>query len=311
MKAVRKGNALCLYPEGQQTWDGTTLPLIDTTAKLLKLLKVPVIRVLSKGAFSARPRWSLTRRKGRVTLNFKLILKSEDLKKYSVAEIQDIMDRELAYNEWDWLKTQKRLYNNTFGCKNMEKVLYMCPHCGTLSKMKSFCNYFYCTECGYCVRYTNSGLFVSRKHVPYFSDIHSWNVWQRRQLRLFLTGKTENLSEKNAGIPLLQNNASAWTGYRINPMKKYARGRICLYADRLQFNVDNDIKQPLVFSFTEIEGISFMRSYFEFYAGHTLYRFKFLTSAASSLKWTTAISIMSDIYSKKNVCSAEKTAEAR
>ncbi|MFW5812371.1 MAG: lysophospholipid acyltransferase family protein, partial [Alkalispirochaetaceae bacterium] len=46
-----------VFPEGQTSWDGHTLPLIPSTAKLIKSLKVPVVIARIEGAYFARPRW--------------------------------------------------------------------------------------------------------------------------------------------------------------------------------------------------------------------------------------------------------------
>ena len=62
---VKKGYPLCIYPEGGRNWDGETLPIIKSIAKLVKLLNVPLVSVVSKGNYLAYPRWADKRRKSR------------------------------------------------------------------------------------------------------------------------------------------------------------------------------------------------------------------------------------------------------
>ena len=49
----RQKGIIGLFPEGAQSWNGSTLPLVPSTAKLLKLLKVPVVQVLIRGVPAA------------------------------------------------------------------------------------------------------------------------------------------------------------------------------------------------------------------------------------------------------------------
>ena len=76
----RRGGVVGIFPEGQQSWDGTTLPLVPSTAKLLKLLKVPVLAAVIKGGYSSLPRWTGARRRGRMEVEFKLLFGPEELK---------------------------------------------------------------------------------------------------------------------------------------------------------------------------------------------------------------------------------------
>lgn len=288
INVIKAGSPLCIYPEAEQTWDGASLPIAEGTGKLVKFLKLPVIQVKTMGSFSMRPRWAPNKRKGRVSMEFSLMLTAEQVKSMSAEEIQKLVEEKNEYNEWDWMKKTRRQYNNTSGgCRSMEKAIYTCPSCKTMGKMKGIFNFIYCKECGYRVRYSNYGTFVSKKFPVYFSDMHKWNVWQTKELKNLIDKKVKDANGKP--IFIMENRAKVSTGYRVNPMKKYGSGYVRLYTDRVEFDVDNDRRPPIIFKFSEIQGISFMRAYFEFYSEHTLYRFKFLTQRASSLKWVTAI----------------------
>jgi 1-acyl-sn-glycerol-3-phosphate acyltransferase len=70
IRLVKTGFPLVIYPEGGRNWDGETLPAIQSTAKLVKHLKVPLITVVSKGNYIAWPRWADRRRKSPITVHF-------------------------------------------------------------------------------------------------------------------------------------------------------------------------------------------------------------------------------------------------
>jgi 1-acyl-sn-glycerol-3-phosphate acyltransferase len=292
MAVIRRGDALCLYPEGMQTWDGATLPLNPTTARLLKLLKVPVIRVISHGAFSTCPRWSRNRRQGRVTLNFKQILTAEDVRAMPVNTIQEVIQRELSYNEWDWLSRSHRYFNNFFGAHGMEKVLYGCPSCGSIGSIRGSLNLVRCGKCGLIARFNNKGRFINShvRNLP--ENLHEWNIRQRERLTAIMTKAVHRANSGNE--PVLFNNVLAYTGYRVAPMKRHARGALRLYPDRLAFTPTDTRREAFEFPIESVEGIAFLRRHIEFYFDHTLYRFRFLSKYGSSLKWSDAIAILKD-----------------
>lgn len=298
MSVIKRGDVLCLYPEGMQTWDGCTLPINPNTARLIKLLKVPVIRVISYGAFSTCPRWSRNRRQGRVTLDFKLILSGDEIKKMNAESIDTVIERELSYNEWDWLAHSHRYYNNFFGAHGMERVLYYCPSCGAMGTIRSACNIVRCKECSFYARFTNKGRFVSSRYPTTPENLQAWNKFQRSKLASEILS-TEGFAPAYE-MPIFVNNVVAFTGYRINPMKRQGEGTLTLYRDRAVFKPINPKKPPFIFPVEHIEGISFLRRHIEFYVDKTLYRFKFLSKYGSSLKWNDAIGILKETRLSEN-----------
>jgi hypothetical protein len=94
----------------------------------------------------------------------------------------------------------------------------------------------------------------------------------------------------------MRNNVLAFTGYRINPMKKYAAGVLCLHTDCLVFEPDTPEHRKFAFPIDRIEGLAFLRRHIEFYVDRTLYRFRFLSKYGSSLKWNDAITILKEEF---------------
>jgi 1-acyl-sn-glycerol-3-phosphate acyltransferase len=295
-KVINRGDILCMYPEGMQTWDGASLPVIPGTARLLKMLKVPVIRVFSHGAFSTSPRWSANRRQGRVTLSFKEILTKEQITSLKISEIQSILDTEFNYNEWEWLKNSRRRFNNFFGAQRIYRLLYCCPQCKKLNSIRGAGNIIYCNHCKLAARYTNKGslvpaFFSCSNKVP--ENLHEWNCIQKLLLeekcKRKITAITQTEGKKSL---ILRNNAVLSTGYRMDPMKKQGRGSLQLYSDILLFVHEDDTTAILKFELTTITGISFMKRYIEFYYHKVLYRFHLLSKYSSTLEWNDAIAII-------------------
>ena len=70
LRALERGEGVCIYPEGERSWDGTLQPFRRGTVRLLLKAGVPVVPCGVSGSFEVWPRWSRRPRRGRVVLRF-------------------------------------------------------------------------------------------------------------------------------------------------------------------------------------------------------------------------------------------------
>ena len=70
LRLLETGEGVCIYPEGERSWDGAPQPLRRGTVRLLLKAGVPVVPCGISGSFEAKPRWSATRHRARVALRF-------------------------------------------------------------------------------------------------------------------------------------------------------------------------------------------------------------------------------------------------
>jgi 1-acyl-sn-glycerol-3-phosphate acyltransferase len=64
LRRIEEGEAVCLYPEGERTWDGSLQPLRRGAVRVMLRCGVPVIPVGIEGSYDAWPRWSSRPRRG-------------------------------------------------------------------------------------------------------------------------------------------------------------------------------------------------------------------------------------------------------
>ncbi len=141
--SIKLGHPLAIYPEGRRNWDGETRHIFLSTAKLIRLLKVPVVAVLSKGNYLAWPRWANKPRKCPITLHFAKPI---------------TIDQKNTYEEIiDWI--QKAIYNNEKYTKigkirgkrpaeGLTRLLWRCPICRKIEGLTEISGKILsCTQC--------------------------------------------------------------------------------------------------------------------------------------------------------------------
>lgn len=86
-RIVKEGGSIGIFPEGNTTYDGITVTIHPSTAKLIKMLKLPVLILNTKGLYLTYPRWAVFRKKGRSEIYLK--------KRLEVTDYENLTDDEL------------------------------------------------------------------------------------------------------------------------------------------------------------------------------------------------------------------------
>jgi 1-acyl-sn-glycerol-3-phosphate acyltransferase len=127
---VRQGYPLAIYPEGGRNWDGETLPVLKSTAKLVKLLQVPLVSVVSKGNYKAYPRWANQRRKSPITIHF-----SEPVTFDRTASDEEVIEyiQKSIYNNDNY--TSVEYIRGRSPAEGLTRLLWRCPECRQLEAL--------------------------------------------------------------------------------------------------------------------------------------------------------------------------------
>ena len=184
-KVLGRGDILAMYPEARYTPAGTLNYLPDSLGKLVKSCKVPVVAVVHRGNHLYAPFWNFrNKRKVPFHTTFKLILTVEQLEKMSVAEINDVLKKELDYDDYRYQKENNILIKEEYRAEGLHKVLYQCPHCKAEAKMDSKGAEIFCTECGKRWIWHENGNLEASNGETEFSHIPDWFNWQREQVKM-------------------------------------------------------------------------------------------------------------------------------
>ena len=287
VKVVRKGRGVIgLFPEGQQSWDGRSLPLIPSTAKLLKFLKIPVIVAKSRGAWGSLPRWTWKRRAGGMEIEFSRLFEGPDLSAMDHEAVEEALEGAIRHDELAWIDASGKSYRSTRRAERLELALFMCPSCSGIGTMRSEGQGFGCRACGASQRLDARYRFRRVGGTePRFADPREWMEWQASAVGLLAF---EAVASKKSTPLFSDEDARLFRGRRMNPLNPVARGRLDLYFDRMELIVRGKIH--LVFHIPLIDGTGVLtRQTFEFYIGKHLYRVTYPHKGVSALKWQLAV----------------------
>jgi 1-acyl-sn-glycerol-3-phosphate acyltransferase len=231
-----RGEIISLFPEGQRTWDGASLPVLYSTAKLVKLLRVPVIVPVLKGGYFSHPRWARSPRRGRLVIEFRHAFDGDELRGLSADEIYERLSKLLAHDDYAWQSQHMVRFRGRRPAEHIEHVLFLCPRCNGTATLRSRGRRVSCSACGHALTYTDYGYLRPDDAPDTRLTVRDLN---RRQLERFTT----YLDGLSADTPIFSEADTVLsTGYRTNPVRRIATGTITLYADRLEFHPQRPVR---------------------------------------------------------------------
>ena len=151
---------------------------------LLKKLDVPVVTVITEGAFARDPLYNMLQlRKVKVSAKVKCLLTREEIKEKSVAELDALIDEAFSFDNFAWQQENNILIKEKFRADGLNRILYQCAHCGTEGKMEGKGTILKCHHCGKEYELTENGYLRALEGETEFSHVPDWYDWQRQNVR--------------------------------------------------------------------------------------------------------------------------------
>lgn len=99
----KKKTSVLMYPEASYSFDGTATALPRKMGVLLKKLGVPVVTVITQGAFSIDPLYNgLQKRKVNVRADVKCLATAEEVDSMTVAQLDALLDEAFSFDNFAW-----------------------------------------------------------------------------------------------------------------------------------------------------------------------------------------------------------------
>lgn len=186
IKYMLKNNktSVLMYPEAGYSFDGRTTTLPRGLGSLMKMLDVPVVTVITQGAFHRDPLYNMLQiRDVKVSATVKCIATPEEIKEKSVEELDALLDEAFSFDNFAWQRDNKISVDVPFRADGLQRILYKCPHCNTENQMEGKGIHLTCHACGKRWEMDEYGQLAATEGETEYSHIPDWYTWQRACVR--------------------------------------------------------------------------------------------------------------------------------
>ena len=175
-----KSNVL-MYPEASYSFDGCATPLPKRLGVLLKKLNVPVVTVITKGAFARDPLYNgLQLRKVNVSAEVTCLFSKDDLQNLSAEELDRQLNEKFAFDNFRWQQENNIKIDEPFRADGLNRILYKCAHCVTEGSTIGKGTSMTCSHCGKEYVLDEYGKLKAVEGETEFDHIPDWFNWQRQ-----------------------------------------------------------------------------------------------------------------------------------
>lgn len=178
LRKLRAGRSVCLFAEGECTWDGVTAQIVPSTGRLAKMSGATLITCRMDGGYLTAPRWGKGIRPGKMSCRVVGVYSAEELKKLDGPQIEALIRRDIHFDTWESQRENRVRYRSRHRAENLQTVLYICPRCRRSGALTSKGKLLSCS-CGAQWEFTEFGEFAPAEP---FANIAQWDAWQSREL---------------------------------------------------------------------------------------------------------------------------------
>lgn len=183
--------SVLMYPEAGYSFDGCATAIPKGLGSLMKRLDVPVVTVITQGAFHRDPLYNMLQiRDVKVSAHVKCIATPEEIKEKSVEELDALLEEAFSFDNFAWQRDNKVSIDVPFRADGLHRILYKCPHCNEENKMEGKGIYLSCGSCGKRWKMDEYGQMVADNGKTEYPHIPDWYAWQRECVRKEIENET-------------------------------------------------------------------------------------------------------------------------
>ncbi len=180
----KKHTSVLMYPEASYSFDGKATPLPRKMGVLLKKLGVPVVTVITQGAFARDPLYNcLQKRKVDVRADVTCLATAEEIRQMSVAQLDALLDEAFGFDNFAWQQENNIVIDEPFRADGLNRILYRCPHCGAEGKTEGKGTTLTCHNCEKVYELTETGYLRATDGESAFTHVPDWYAWERQQVK--------------------------------------------------------------------------------------------------------------------------------
>lgn len=250
LKALKDGDNVAMYPEGNRSFNGLTGAIFPAGGKLAKRSGASLVTYRIEGGYLTQPRWSLSLRKGKLRGRLVRVYSPDELKGMTDAEINAAIERDLFEDAYATQKRERAAFRGHDLAEGLETTLFACPQCGEIGKLHSHGGRIAC-NCGFAADYDEYGMLHGTDGIE--RTVTEWDAWQRQRLAELLA--------QDGAEPLFEDEVTVLEieGHEIRASHT---GTLTAYRDRFTFG-------ERTLTSAELEGAAiFSRNVLTVHAGH-------------------------------------------
>lgn len=250
---------ICIFAEGNATFDGETCEILPSIGKLVKRAGVTLVTYRFTGSYFTFPRWARFIRKGKMEGRLVQIYNPEKIATMTENEIYEAIKKDIYVSAYAEQEKNPVVYRGKKRAEYLETALYCCPKCRQFATLKSNDDMLSCT-CGFQVHYNELCYFEMPDDSPPFKTITDWAKWQRKEIDALV----QNFNNMDINVPIFSDdNQQLFEIERASRNIFIAEGKLCLYKDRLSIiTAENRIINFPIDSINDMSGFAMTRIIF-------------------------------------------------
>ena len=166
LRTLQEGHRVCIFPEGNRSFNGLTMPIQASIAKVAKKARVKLITYRVEGGYLTQPRWATNLRKGKLRGRLIHIYTPEQLSHMSDEQINDAIVTDLHEDAYETQKREHIAFKGENLALGLESTIFTCPDCGEIGRLHSEDDRFFC-DCGFEAVYDAYGQLTDRQGKRY------------------------------------------------------------------------------------------------------------------------------------------------
>lgn len=180
LRRLRQGRNVCLFAEGNTTFNGRTGPFPAATGGLLRVVGASLVILRIEGAYFALPRWGRGIRRGRTAVRVAGVYTKEQLAGMSAEEVNAVLEQGLQEDAYKRQESEQVTYYGKNTAEGLEHALYLCPACHAQNSLNGYGDRLVCGACKTEAAFTPQGYLKGGFR---FETIADWTDWQREELK--------------------------------------------------------------------------------------------------------------------------------
>lgn len=230
MKIIRKlrnGYNVCLFAEGNRSFDGRNFPVFDATGKLAKISGASLVTYRIEGGYLTNPRWGFGIRRGKAYGHVVNVYSPEQLSGMSVEDVTQAVVNDINENAYERQALQPVAFKGKNRALGIECAYCVCPRCRALGKITSKGNKVICSNCG------NESEFDVYGNFDHAFGVKNPTEWEDLQEEYF---KELAASDRDDSSPFFtDSDVSLKTVDSEHNEKEIGTGMMALYKNRFEF----------------------------------------------------------------------------